>query len=140
MELSVSRKIFVDTQYVVALINQLDQFHKKAVELAYEFDGEPLLTTDAVLIEIGNAFSRRHRSKAADTINHFLTSDDIKIVRVSPALFSAAFSLYRTHHDKAWGMTDCISFVVMRQFGIQDALTHDRHFSQAGFTTLLRAT
>lgn len=39
--------------------------------------------------------------------------------------------------DKEWGMTDCISFVVMQDMGIIDALTTDDHFRQAGFRALL---
>jgi len=40
--------------------------------------------------------------------------------------------------DKEWGMTDCISFIVMEDHGLTDALTADEHFQQAGFRALLR--
>lgn len=40
--------------------------------------------------------------------------------------------------DKDWSLTDCIFFVVMRQLGLTDALTADRHFQQAGFKALLK--
>jgi predicted nucleic acid-binding protein len=40
--------------------------------------------------------------------------------------------------DKEWGLTDCISFVVMQEQGLTDALTADHHFEQAGFTILLK--
>lgn len=133
-----SSKIFIDTQYVAALVNERDQFHQQAVKLANKFDGNPLITTDAVLIEIGNALSRKFRSAAIEVINRFLTSDDVEIVRTSPAALSEAFELYQIHDDKSWGMTDCISFVVMRHAGIEKALTHDQHFAQAGFTALMR--
>lgn len=133
-----SKRIFIDTQYVVALINQRDQFHRQAIELARKFDGRPFLTTDAVLIEIGNSLSRQFRSEAVGIIDRFSTSDDIEIVRITPDVLASALAIYRSHDDKSWGMTDCISFVVMRQAGIQDVLTHDQHFTQAGFRALLR--
>ena len=45
--------------------------------------------------------------------------------------------LYASRPDKSWSLTDCISFCVMRELGITDVLTTDRHFSQAGFHVLL---
>ena len=40
--------------------------------------------------------------------------------------------------DKRWSFTDCISFAVMKQMKIADALTGDHHFEQAGFRALLK--
>ena len=71
-------------------------------------------------------------------IEDFLTSDEVEIVNLDGALFQSAFELYRTHKDQSWGMTDCISFVVMRERGIVDALTNDKDFRQAGFNALMR--
>ena len=129
---------FVDAQFVVALINQRDQYHETARELSNEFAGRPLITTDVVLIEIGNALARKFRSQSVEVIEYFHRAANVEIVRLTAVLFAEAFSLYRARPDKAWGMTDCISFVVMRRAGIRDALTCDQHFTQAGFTPLLR--
>jgi predicted nucleic acid-binding protein len=130
---------FVDAHFVVALVNRRDRHHVAAAERSIEYVGQPLLTTDAVLIEIGNALARNFRAEAAEVIDYFHKAVNIEVVRLTASLFDEAFSLYRAREDKTWGMTDCISFVVMRQFGIQDVLTHDQHFTQAGFTALLRA-
>jgi predicted nucleic acid-binding protein len=46
--------------------------------------------------------------------------------------------LYRSRLDKEWGLTDCISFIVMEQRGITKALTTDLHFQQAGFAVLMK--
>ena len=46
--------------------------------------------------------------------------------------------LYETRPDKAWSLTDCMSFIVMRDGGLTEALTADHHFEQAGFTVLLK--
>jgi predicted nucleic acid-binding protein len=48
--------------------------------------------------------------------------------------------LYKSHQDKAWGLVDCISFVVMREAGVNQALTFDQHFVQAGFQALMLET
>jgi predicted nucleic acid-binding protein len=131
-------RVFIDTSFVVALVNEKDQHHDRASELADLFDSYPLITTDAVLVEIGNALARNFKEQASEVMEDFLTSDEVKIINLDSALFQAAFELYRTHKDKSWGMTDCISFIVMRERGIVDALRNDKDFRQAGFNALMR--
>lgn len=62
----------------------------------------------------------------------------VEIVPLSSELLEEAFILYKKRMDKGWGLTDCTLFVVMRRYGIMDALTTDDHFQQAGFRALLR--
>jgi predicted nucleic acid-binding protein len=61
-----------------------------------------------------------------------------EVVPQTSLQFSAAFEQYRGMTDKEWSLTDCASFVPMRERGIKDALAHDHHFEQAGFVALLR--
>ncbi|MGH7169240.1 MAG: type II toxin-antitoxin system VapC family toxin [Gemmataceae bacterium] len=131
-------RTFLDTLFVIALINQRDQYHERAAELAARYEGERFLTTDAVLLEIGNALAKKYRQEAVEAITHLLTSEDVEVVRLTAALFDESFALYKSHRDKEWGLIDCISFVVMRQNDIQEALTFDRHFVQAGIRALMR--
>jgi predicted nucleic acid-binding protein len=56
---------------------------------------------------------------------------------VTDNLIVRGFDLFRSRPDKSWGLTDCISFVIMNEAGITDALTADVHFQQAGFRALL---
>ncbi|NUQ65006.1 MAG: type II toxin-antitoxin system VapC family toxin [Pirellulales bacterium] len=135
-----SRKTFIDTLFVVALINQRDQYHEQAAELAVSYEGQQFLTSDAVLLEIGNALARKYRRQAVEIIEGFLLSEDVEVVRVTAELFDRAFALYKAHEDKEWGLIDCISFIAMREAKIQDALTFDQHFVQAGFRALMRET
>ena len=128
---------FIDTSFVVALINQRDQYHVQAVELASQFDKRSLVTTDAVLLEIGNALARNFKEASIQIIEYFLTSDEVEIIPLNTQLFARAFELYRSHLDKSWGLIDCVSFVVMRDFGLSESLTADKHFEQAGFAGLL---
>ena len=130
-------RVFVDTHYVIALINRRDKHHKLAQELASRYEGRPLLTTEAILLEIGDALARQFKQQAIITIDQFLDSDDTEIVSLTPALRQKAFELYKAYDDKSWGMTDCVSFVVMREEDVTEALTSDQHFVQAGFTALM---
>ena len=122
----------------MALVNEKDQHHDRASELADLFEGYPLITTDAVLVEVGNGLARNFKEQAAEVIEDFLTSDEVEIVNLDGALFQSAFEFYQKHKDKSWGMTDCISFIVMHERGIVDALTNDKDFRQAGFNALMR--
>ena len=130
-------KIFVDTLFVVGFTNERDQYHDEAVKLAAEYNGKTLLVTDAVLLEIGNSLSGRFRKQAVETIESFMKSREIEIVRLDETLFDKAFELYKNHADKSWGLVDCISFVVMKEQNITDALTCDKHYVQAGFRALM---
>lgn len=129
---------FIDTSFVIALVNEKDEDHALALDLSVQYEGLRLLTTDGVLLEIGNSLARSFRDQASATIENFLASDEIEIVKMDQTLFDLAFEMYRAHSDKTWGLVDCVSFVVMRQNGISDALTNDGHFNQAGFRALMR--
>jgi predicted nucleic acid-binding protein len=130
--------IFLDTLFVIALVNRRDQYHQQASELSEQFEGYPCLTTDAVLLEIGNALAKGYKHEAIEIIEEFLHSEETEIVHLTPELFQQAFELYQTYQDKEWGLIDCVSFVVMRKKGVSQALTFDRHFVQAGFQVLMR--
>jgi predicted nucleic acid-binding protein len=134
-------EVFLDTAYAIALANAKDQFHSQAVKLANQLRTEKtkLVTTRAVLLEIGNALSsQRFRSAAIQLLSALESDSTVGIVSLTDALYAQAFTLYRTRPDKEWGLVDCISFVVMRERSISSALTTDLHFQQAGYRVLLR--
>jgi predicted nucleic acid-binding protein len=66
-----------------------------------------------------------------------LDSSDVTVVFVDQALHQAAVSLLQRRLDKTWSLCDAVSFVLMEQLGIAEALTTDRHFEQAGYIRLL---
>jgi hypothetical protein len=80
----------------------------------------------------------RDRDDFLTLLESFDRDSRIKIVRLTPELLNRGIQLLRNRLDKDWPLTDCISFVVMEDEGIKDALTGDKHFEQAGFTALLR--
>lgn len=131
--------VFVDTSFVVALVNANDQYHSLALDLSDRLNGQALVTTDAILLEIGNALSRNFKQESVEIIEDFLSSDDVQVIHLHPQLFRKAFDLYKSRSDKLWGLIDCVSFVVMKEIGITDALSADKHFEQAGFNILIKA-
>lgn len=130
-------RIFIDTLFVIALINPRDQHHARATELAAKYENRPFLVTDAVLLEIGNGLARNFKQEAIQVIESFFESEEVEVVHLTPELFERGFDLYKNYKDKDWGLIDSISFVVMADAGISQALTFDVHFPQAGFEALM---
>ncbi len=131
-------RTFVDTAFVVALVNQNDQFHAQAAELSKKYENEPLIMTDMILFEIGNALARNYKHEAVQIIKAFRSSAQTLIIELNSALLGRAFDMYEKYDDKSWGMVDCLSFVVMQDYEIKDALTSDYHFKQASFNILMQ--
>ena len=130
--------VFIDTVYVLALLNPRDRWHWKALELSQSVRA-PLVTSHAVLTEIGDALSHRNRRTwAVGAIADLRSDPDVRCVAVDEQTFAAALVLYGERPDKDWSLTDCVSFLIMGQHKIAEALTHDHHFEQAGFRALLR--
>jgi predicted nucleic acid-binding protein len=129
-------KIFVDTSFIIALVNVRDQYHEQALAMADEYENKFLVVTDAVMLEVSNALSRRYKAEAIQIIEDFFESENVEVVRLSPELFDRGFSLYKNRRDQTWGLVDCISFIVMQDRKMNIALTFDRHFAQAGFKIL----
>ncbi len=131
-------QIFLDTAFVQALINPRDQFYVLANKLEARMQTATVVwVTEAVLIEIGDALSALDRAAAIRFINRCYSSSKISVVKIDTDLLKRGLSLYESRSDKNWGLTDCISFVVMQNKSLTEALTSDRHFIQAGFTALM---
>jgi len=135
-----THSIFADTGYFIALLSQADTLHGKAHRLSKNLATKRvhIVTTEAVLIETLDGFARYHHRAIASALVDELEKDaDVEIIPTTTARFRAALKIYNERPDKTWGMTDCISFVIMREKKIKQALTADRHFVQAGFEALL---
>jgi predicted nucleic acid-binding protein len=129
---------FADTGYWLAWLNREDDLHERA----HRFDAllpARLVTTEAVLFEVGNAMARAPlRARAVAFFARIHANPRIVILPVDSALFRRAVAFYAARPDQDWGLVDCASFVVMQDRGIAEALAYDQHFTQAGFRTLLR--
>jgi predicted nucleic acid-binding protein len=130
--------VFADTSFYVAAVSPKDAFHAKAMEFVRQYTGA-VVTTEHVLIETGNWFARtQDRGLFLDLLDSIQTDPKTTVIWSVRPLFDAGLKLYATRMDKDWSVTDCISFVVMREHGFKEALTADHHFEQAGFRVLLR--
>lgn len=88
-----SNPLFVDTGYVIALVNSQDQYHQQAMQLSEKYEGYRVITTDAILLEIGNALSRIARQEAATIIHYFQTASEATVVSLTPVLLTSAIQI-----------------------------------------------
>lgn len=131
---------FVDTVCWIALLNRQDHLHEPADQQYKKLmkSGTCFVTTSSVLDETANALSDPEFKPSVITFHRKLeNSSRVEIVFVDPPLWRKGWTLYEKRLDKAWSITDCISITLMQERGIENVLTSDRHFSQAGFHTLL---
>ena len=132
------KAVFADTFFFFAILNRADPLHARAA--AFSRNSRLVrITTDWVITELADGLSRAgDRERFMDIYRHIQTSPAIKVVPASRALLEEAIALFASRPDKDWSLTDCVSFVVMRDEEISQALTGDQHFEQAGFSALLR--
>ena len=131
------KAVFADSYYFIALISKEDEDHDRVLTVAKTLRA-PMVTTEFVLLEVADALAtERWRTGIRSFVDLIRSLPSVEVVPVSTALLDAGLALYADRSDKEWSLTDCISFEVMRQKQIHEALTHDHHFRQAGFRALL---
>jgi hypothetical protein len=127
---------FADTSFYLALLDERDPLHGRA--LAESKLNRPIVTTEFVILELGNACARAEdHADFLAVVAGLRASPRITIVPLDPHLLQRGLDLFASRNDKDWSLTDCVSFVVMQDHGVTGALTADRHFEQAGFKALL---
>lgn len=129
---------FADTYYFLALVSSKDESHERA--LAFSRDARlETLTTAWVLAEVADGLaSQPRRAIALKLLDSLRSNPRMAILPAEQDQFERGLKRFRERPDKEWSLTDFISFVVMEEHGIQDALTADHHFGQAGFNVLLK--
>ena len=134
--------VFADTFYWIALTHPGEHYHQPALDFDARFKNSGrMLTTEEVLTEYLNFFSTQGaywRARAIAIVLGLRQKPHLEILPQTSESFTRGFELYASRPDKRYSLTDCISMQIMRTKGIEDVLTHDRHFEQEGFRPLFR--
>jgi predicted nucleic acid-binding protein len=133
--------LFADTFYWVALIHAKDQWHKKVRSYSVSIKDYSLVTTDLVLVEYLNFFGKSDPYLKQGVVNFYQqiqAASNVEIIAVDSSLIESGVKLYANRLDKGYSLTDCISMIVMKQLGISEILTHDKHFTQEGFNIIFQ--
>ena len=129
--------VFADTFFYLALLRKNDPVHARALEFAKR--NQPIVTTEFILLELGNACARAEdHADFLALVEGMRASSRVRIMPLDTGLLNRGLKRMAARADKDWSLTDCISFIVMRDLHLREALTDDKHFEQAGFVALLR--
>jgi predicted nucleic acid-binding protein len=136
-------ELFADTSGWGNLVDPTQPFHAVAAALyrSERQEGRKLITTNYILLELVALLTNPLRIPRPTTVaflEGLKTSPTVEVVHVNASLDEEAWQLLRARPDKEWSLVDWASFVLMRQRGLQEALTTDHHFEQAGFSRLLK--
>ncbi len=136
----VQSPVFLDTSGWIALLDEQDRHHDEAVKIWTGIGRRriPFIVTDWVVAETGNGLAKAPlRGAFVRSLPIIIDSARGQLINIDESLMRRSFDLYKNRPDKAWGLVDCSSFVIMGDLNIRDALTADRHYDQAGFRYLL---
>lgn len=129
---------FADTFYFLAPLNRDDEAHARARDATAALSRR-IVTTAWVLTEVGDAMAAPANRPAFLQLLEALRLDpNADVLPAEASRFDRGVELFARRRDKEWSLTDCISFVVMEERGIVEALTADHHFEQAGSRALLK--
>lgn len=140
-------EVFADTSGWASFFLEDDLHHEKTFSLMAQWkqQNRHIVTTNYVLSELivllGSRGKRRSNVLNYNVLNYIETirSDDwVEIVHVDETLDKKAWEFLRNRLDKQWSLVDAVSFIVMQERDMTDALTADHHFEQAGFVPLLK--
>ncbi len=135
-----ARVVFVDTVALLALANRSDGLHSATCAVWDKLNTEHanLVTSDWVLAEFLSGARRQPlRTAASEMVRRLRGSKRTNIVQADRNTWEETFTLYEDRPDKEWSFVDCSSILICQDNRISEVLTNDRHFRQAGLTTLL---
>ena len=129
--------MLLDTSGLHCFFDDKDFRHEKAKSCIQSANS--LITTSYVLAELIPLCHVRklNRKKSLEFVETITESPLIEIVWVDENLHNQAFQLLQNRLDKSYSLCDAVSFIVMRERKITEALTTDIHFAQEGFIKLL---
>ena len=125
--------IFFDTSAAVALADVEDLHHARAIRAMEEIerDGLPLHTHNYVLVESAAVLQRRFGLTSA--LSFLAESRTFTVHWITPEDHAEAVELLERRGKRNLSLVDCMSFIVMRQYGITTALVYDSDFQAEGF-------
>lgn len=135
--------LFIDTSGWASLFDHRQAEHQTAIALFKQFRQQQarIVTSNYVLTELVALLDsplKIPRAQIFQIVDAIKVTSYLEIFHIDADLDRTAWELCKSRPDKAWSLVDCSSFVVMQQLNIQQALTGDRHFEQAGFIRLLK--
>lgn len=125
----------------VASIAPGDPWYAPTLQAVAALGSVHLVTTEEVLVEFLSAYAGRGaylRQEALRAVRAILDNAHVTVRPQTYESFMKGLAFYASRADKAYSLVDCISMDTMRQMGLTEVLTNDHHFTQEGFTILIK--
>lgn len=119
--------LFVDTSIWYAAVDSSDISNAPAKRILSA--GEPLVTTDHVLIETWTLIRYRIGRRAAERFWQGLREGVAIVETVGAADLEAAWQIGAAYRDQDFSIVDRTSFAVMRRLGMERAASLDDDFA-----------
>lgn len=131
--------MLLDTSGLMCLFDRRDFRHPDALGF---YNAAPVrLTHNYVLVEFVALAQTRHapRVEALAFVADLFDDPEVDVVWIGEQFHQGALALLQGRLDKTWSLCDAVSFLLMQQLRLMEALTTDHHFEQAGFIKLLKS-
>ena len=132
-------EVFVDASFLIPLFEPGHPNHNEAVRWLHYYAKRSVLTTTIVLAESCDHEPSPHRLQQLGAFMHLVDADPYSLIcEVDTSLVETVRMARQQEPTWRSGLSDCISYVVMRHFGVTEALTADRHFEEPGFRVMFQ--
>lgn len=131
--------MFADTSGLLCIMDSADFRHAEAARFYKQ--AKQLIITNYVIAEFVPLAQTRGLVRL-DILQFVRDLQDIprlELVWVDENLHNRAFELLQKRLDKTYSLCDAVSFIIMREGNLTEALTTDKHFEQEGFIKLLQS-
>jgi len=126
--------VFVDTSAFFAYVDKTDEFHNLAERRWYKLldSGETIATSNYIVVETSSIIQNR---LGMDILRVFYEKllPVVTIHWIDEKMHDAAFFALILSGRRGLSLADCTSFEVMRNLGIREVFTFDKHFKEYGF-------
>jgi uncharacterized protein len=131
-------EVFFDTSGFFTLVDERDDLHPKTLEWLRSHRGQvPPVTTEWVVGETCTLLVARKRPHlVAKFLDYLDRSAALLLINPDDTLLRSAKAMIRRQADQGYSFVDCLSFCLMSERKIAEALTTDAHFRKAGFTAV----
>ena len=123
-------KIFLDTSFIVAFVNDNDSLHEKALELKDIFQNNDCYISNLIIREIVTVIGNRIDTETAiNTYNIIINLCTILEEHEIREFNNKVMELYEIFNNKL-SFVDCSNIVLMRENTIKQILTFDKQFKR----------
>jgi predicted nucleic acid-binding protein len=131
-------EVFLDTSGFFLLIDERDPRHRTAADWLRSRRGRLRpVTTEWVVGETCTLLKARKRAHLVPRFLDYIERSTALVLINPDEMLVHARAIIRRQADQGFSFVDCLSFCVMTERKIVEALTTDTHFQKAGFSALL---